>query len=312
MLLSSCGSEDPGGPEYNTVPEHDKKYGIYSFEIEAGSVELIYSSDNSIHRIHENNSGSKIVFQEDFGNDTFQHSEICLINPDGTGYQRLTDNSSLDAYPSWSPDGSRIVYLSWPDYPDNTLDIFIMNSDGSNPVELYDSGHHDADCYWMGSKIVFTRESRIWLMDDNGTNAVQVTDFELAGQQGSADLPFGDYDPRIDPYGSVISFDRLVDDQNPSGNWDFYTINFNGAGESAITDTGWQQFIAEWSHSGNQLLFTVASMNGEGIFDMYTMSPDGSSPVNITPANWPAEFLCSHGVFSYNDTKIYFAGEWWE
>ncbi len=312
VLFLSCSSSNPSGPEYVTYPEHEKRYGIYSFDMETEEIELIYTSDYSIHRIHENSSGTRIVFQQNFGDDVFLHSEICTINPDGTGYRKLTDNSSLDAYPSWSPDGSRIVYLSWPEYPDNTLDIYTMNSDGSSQVELYDSGYHDADCYWSGSKIVFTRESQIWIMDDDGTSAVQVTDFELAGEQGSADLPFGDYDPRLEPNGSVILFDRMVDDQHPSGNWNFYTINVNGTGESAITDTGWQQFIAEWSHSGNLILFTVASMNDQGVYDLYTVNPDGSNTVNITPANWPTEFLCSHGVFSHDDAKIYFTGEWWD
>ena len=188
----------------------------------------------------------------------------------------------------------------------------MMDSDGSNAVELYDSGFHDGDCSWTGSRIVFTRESQVWIMDDNGGNAMQVTDYVLAGQQGNADLPFGDYDPRLDPSGTVICFDRMVDDQSPSGNYDFYTISTDGTGETAITSTGWQQFIAEWSHAGDRLLFTVAAMGGGGIYDMYTMKPEGSDLTNITPSHWPAEFLCSHGVFSHDDSRIYFVGEWWE
>ena len=42
------------------------------------------------------------------------------------------------------------------------------------------------------------------------------------------------------------------------------------------------------------------------------MSPTGSGLSNITPSHWPAEFLCTHGVFSHDDSSIYFAGEWWE
>lgn len=242
----------------------------------------------------------------------FTDSEICLINPDGSGYERLTNNNWLDAYPCWSPDASKILFLSWPDRPANTMDIFVMDANGANPSELYDSGYHDGDCSWTGSMIVFTRESQIWVMDDDGTNAEQVTDYALAGQQGNADLPFGDYDPRIDPSETLICFDRMVDDQSTSGNYDFYTIDAFGGGPTAITDTGWQQFIAEWSHAGDLLVFTVGAKGGEGLFDLYTMSPTGSGLSNITPSHWPAEFLCTHGVFSHDDSSIYFAGEWWE
>ena len=311
LLFSGCIENNPSSPDNAAnLPEHDKKYGIYSLDLATNNVELIYSSDNSLHKIHENQAGTKIVFREDFGSDPFHDSEICLINPDGSGYQQITNNGWLDAYPSWSPDGSKILFLSWPDYPNNTLDIFVMDSGITNPTELYDSGFNDGDCQWVGAKIVYTRESQIWIMNDDGTNAMQVTDYALAGQQGNADLPFGDYDPRLDPSGNIICFDRMVDDQSTSGNFDFYTISPDGTGETAITNTGWQQFIAEWSNSGDRLLFTVAAKNGDGIYDLYTMKPNGSELKNITPANWPAEFLCSHGVFNNNDTKIFFVGEW--
>jgi Tol biopolymer transport system component len=312
FLYVFCGDNDPTGPDITKTPKHEKRYGIYSLTRSTGAVDLIYSSDNSLHRVHENPDGTKLVFQEDFGDDTFHDSEICIINPDGSGYRRITNNTWLDAYPTWSPDGSQILFLSWVDYPDNTLDIFVMDPGGTAPEELYDSGFHDADCHWVGTEIVFTRESRIWIMNRDGSNARQVTDYELAGQQGNAGLPFGDYDPRLDPTGTLICFDRMVDDQSPSGNYNFYTINTDGTGELAITGTGWQQFMAEWSHAGDRLLFTVAAKDGEGLYDMYMMNPDGSEMTNITPAGWPAEFLCSHGVFSHDDSKIYFVGEWWE
>ena len=313
VFSSVCTTDNPSvSDESSNLPEHDRRYGIYYLNPSTGTVELIYSSDNSIHRVHENSTGTKLVFQQDFGVDTFRDSEICLINTDGSEYRRITNNAWLDVYPSWSPDDSRILYLSWPDHPDNTMDIFVMNADGSNLARLYDSGFHDGDCHWEGSKIVFTRESRIWIMDDDGTDPVKLTDFELAGQQGNANLPFGDFDPRLNPAGDIVCFDRMVDDQSPSGNYNFYTINSDGTGETPITDTGWQQFMAEWSHTGDRLLFTVAAMGGGGIYDMYTMNPDGTDLTNITPAEWPAEFLCSHGIFSEDDTHIYFVGEWWE
>jgi Tol biopolymer transport system component len=313
LLQAGCGSSDPSGPSPGPFqPEHEGQYGIYSFDQVSGEVNLIFSSDDPIRKISQDPAGDEILFRHDFGDNEFTDSEICLIYSDGSGYRRLTANSVLDAYPSWSPDASSILFLRWPDYPDNTMDIFLMDSDGQNVEELYDSGFHDGDCCWVGGKIVFTRESQIWLMNSDGTGAEQLTDFELAGQQGSADLPFGDYDPRFNPSATLVCFDRMFDDQVPSGNYDFYTILPDGTGETAITDTGYSQFLAEWSHAGDRLVFLVAAIDGAGVYDIYTMNPDGSDVTNITPPDWPANFLCTYPVYSWDDSRILFVGQWWE
>jgi Tol biopolymer transport system component len=312
-LLAACGSGGPSGPESGPLqPEHEGQYGIYSFDQVSGEINLIYSSDDQIRKINQDDTGNRIVFRQDFGDNQFIDSEICLINSDGSGYQRLTFNSWLDVYPCWSPDASRILFLSWPDYPDNTMDIFMMDPDGQNTVEFYDSGFHDGDCCWEGGKIVFTRESQIWIMNSDGTEVEQLTDYDLAGQQGSADLPFGDYDPRLNASATLVCFDRMVDDQVPSGNYNFYTILPDGTGETPITNTGYSQFMAEWSHAGNRLVFLLAAIDGVGLYDNYSMNPDGSDVVNITPAGWPPDFLCTYPIYSWDDSRILFVGQWWE
>src|SRR5262249_43266679 len=57
--------------------------------------------------------GSRIAFMCRVGpinvNTGFRSFEICLMNADGTGQVRLTNNGVLDATPSWSPDGQKIV-----------------------------------------------------------------------------------------------------------------------------------------------------------------------------------------------------------
>ncbi|MEE8572801.1 MAG: hypothetical protein V3T20_06040, partial [Gemmatimonadota bacterium] len=293
-------------------PEHVGAWGIYVLERSTDHVELIFSSDNSLHRLDLSSDGSTLVFQMDFGPDQFAHSEVCVVGTDGSGYSRLTSNGWLDAYPCWSPDDTEILFLSWPDYPQNTMDIYLMDAATRDASLLYDSGFHDGDCAWEGDRIVFTRESQIWIMDQDGTGASQVTDYVLAGQQGAADLPFGDYDPRLRPGGDLICFDRMMDDQVPSGNYDFFTITPEGTGETQITSTAYSQFITEWSRAGDELVFLVAGIDGQGLYDMYTMNADGSDYEDITPVDWPALFLCSHPIFSEDASKIYFVGQWWE
>lgn len=58
------------------------------------------------------------------------NQEIYVMNVDGTGQRRLTDNPASDANPAWSPDGTKILFHS--DRGGNR-DLYVMNADGSNP-----------------------------------------------------------------------------------------------------------------------------------------------------------------------------------
>ena len=187
-----------------------------------------------------------------------------------------------------------------------------MNADGSNVQKLYDSGYHDADIDWAGDKIVFTSQSRIWKMQDDGTNPTILTNPPRAGEWGNANLPFGDYDPRLDSDGTKIVFERLEGDSSIHGNYNIYTINIDGSGETRLTNNGYSQGLASWSQSGDKIVYTVSSINDEGKYDLFTMNADGTNNQNITPNYFPAAFLCYTAIFSKDDSQIFFMGEWWE
>ena len=81
--------------------------------------------------------------------------------------------------------------------------------------------------------------------------------------------------------------------------------------ETAITDTGYSQGLPIGSHSGEQIVFEVGAIGNEGKYDIYLMNSDGSENRNITPEYFPADFLCQHPIFSKDDLKIFFVGEWY-
>jgi Tol biopolymer transport system component len=273
------------------------------------AVGLIYSSERKLSGLGLNHSGDTFVFSQTIDGVDDEDEEICTLGINGTAFHRVTENSFWDLYPSWSPDGLRIAFLTW---RDSTLDIYVIDANGDNERRLYDSGFHDADIHWGGDKIVFTRNSQIWIMNDGGTEAQQVTNSPNAGNPSNTNLPFGDYDPRLSPDGPKIVFERLVADTSLHGNYDFFLINPDGTNEIRITNRGYAQGFAEWSHSGDRFVYIVAAISDQGKYDIYTMNTDGGESRNITPDYFPAEFLCHSAVFSEDDSKIYFIGEWWD
>ncbi len=286
---------------------HEQKWGIYVLDLQSEKVELIFSDSKKIDSLSLSNSGDKFAFSQPTDGEE-ENREICIMSIDGSDLQQITSNQFADYYPIWSLDDSQIVFLS---HRKGTMDIYTINVDGSNEQLLYDSGYHDADINWVNDKITFTRNSQIWIMNNDGSGANQVTDHPKAGQWGNANLPFGDYDPRLSPDGTMIIFARLVDDSSEHGNYDIYKIRTDGTDESRLTNTGYSQGIAQWSHNGDKIIFIVGAIDDEGKYDIYIMNADGSDNRNITPDYFPSNFLCHSPQFSNDDTEIYFVGEWY-
>lgn len=305
MVLISC-HKTPTEPE-KEVPR-EEKWGIYELQLVTNEIKLIYSSADKISGLRLNNNGDNFAFSQKVGGNSDQNEEIFTISVNGTEFRRLTNNNIMDVYPAWSPDDSQIAFLS---KGEKDLDVFVMNVDGSQARKLYDSGFNDADIDWVKNWIVFTRNSQIWIMRNDGSEPRQVTDPPKAGQWGNANLPFGDYDPRLSPDGAKIIFERLVNDESPHGNYNFYVINVDGSGELALTNNGYTQGLANWSPTGDKIVYLVTAIADQGKYDIYLMDADGSNNKNITPDYFPNNFLCHSPIFSKDGNKIYFVGEWW-
>lgn len=88
--------------------------------------------------------GDKIAFVgTDSGSD-----EIYLVTTDGSVLQQLTfNNNQWDKHPTWSPDGSQLVFFSNRDT--GRRQIWIMKADGSDQRNISNNTYEDWDPIWV-------------------------------------------------------------------------------------------------------------------------------------------------------------------
>jgi len=120
--------------------------------------------------------GAKIAFtSERDGND-----EVYVMDADGMNQINLTNNTHEDAEASWSPDGTKILFTS--DRGQSFRAIYIMNANGSNPVQFtFPTAGFDTGPVWSpdGTKITFSTNRNgnyeIYVMNADGSNQIRLT-----------------------------------------------------------------------------------------------------------------------------------------
>lgn len=119
------------------------------------------------------------------------------INADGTG--RTVISNSGDYQPVWSPDGSKIAFVS---YRTSDNEIYVINSDGTNLIRLTNNPDDDMTPVWSPNSMKLAFMHRV----DYTNKDIFVIDVDGSNQTNLTDFPGDDFDPAWSPDGSRIAF----------------------------------------------------------------------------------------------------------
>ncbi len=143
-------------------------------------------------------TGDRIIFTSMRDGDL----DLYSMNLDGSDVLRLTDRVGYDGGAFFSPDGSKIVWRAH--YPEtdedvadyqrllvaglirpSVLELWIMDADGSNKIQVTSNGAANFGPYWhpSGDKIIFSsnqadparRDFDLFMINTDGTGQEQIT-----------------------------------------------------------------------------------------------------------------------------------------
>jgi Tol biopolymer transport system component len=122
-----------------------------------------------IYEFDWSKDGTKITFRGESGG-----QNIYVINIDGTGLINLTNSSTVDLDPKWSPNNNQIAYSCG-------IDICVMDDDGSNVQNLTNSLFSDMYPSWSsdGKEIAFVSDKEgnydIYTINVDGSGLNRIT-----------------------------------------------------------------------------------------------------------------------------------------
>jgi TolB protein len=238
--------------------------------------------------------------------------QIYAVNPNGSGRKQLTHTAANRdaAFPSWSPNGKRLVFSVFrtdTTFGENEGRIWIMHADGTHQHQLADdvNGFRDYTPRFTpgGDHIIFTRcqphdgVCAIWAMRADGTHKRALTPY-VHGPSNEA----VDFGPSVSPDGKSIAFTRFFADGFLAR---IFIIHADGSDPHPVTPPRLEGGAPDWSPTGHRIAFNSnAARNGSSIF---TMRPDGSDIRRITPDRFPHNDVLP--TFSPQGDRIAFASD---
>lgn len=190
------------------------------------------------------------IYSEFVDHEAFM-TQIFLKNIDTGKIAQLT-NSGNNGHPSWSPDGSEILFLS--STAENHNDIFLMNNDGSDQRPLVASFANEWMAKWSpdGHTIVF-------VSDKDGNDEIYTINLKT---QNIVRLTFtaeNESFPQWSSDGNHIAFSAASEES--SGRMQIFVMDADGTNKKQVTTYHQDNFDKNpvWCPDGSCIVFTRLS-----------------------------------------------------
>ncbi|TCD06904.1 Tol-Pal system protein TolB [Erythrobacteraceae bacterium CFH 75059] len=208
---------------------------------------------------------SRIAYIAETGPKDNRVKRLAIMDSDGANHRFITNGRSTALTPRFSPDYSKLLYLS---YVDGNPRIYVYDVGTGTQRLVVENRNPTIAPRWSpdGRYIMFSMavagNTDIYRVPAAGGPVERLTDA-----------------PGIDVGGSYSPDGRsIVFESDRSGSQQIYIMNADGSNQRRISFHGGRAATPEWSPRGDQIAFTHIAGN----FRIATMTPDGRNLRHLT------------------------------
>lgn len=223
------------------------------------------------------------------GQGTPRQTILFVSNRDGTNKlyrldlarnitHKLSDQPVIACCPKWSPDGSRIAFLS---VDESAAKIFLVDDDGSHLRRLTgEKSTNEGDPSWSpdGSQIAF-----VFVSLYTSRSGIFIADVASGGTHALTEAFANDFAPVWSPDGTRILFasDLSADGVSRLEDAELFDVRPDGSDRRQITNDATAESWAAYAPDGQTIIYTTTPPDYFPI-SIYRMDADGEHQTLIT------------------------------
>ena len=164
----------------------------------------------------------------------------------------------------------KVYRLAYDTKPGDNYEVFAVNADGTNRLNVSNEGGGDLDPVWSpdGTRIA-------WVHYYDGKGDILVANADGTNKRNLTNHPKDDRAPVWSPDGTKIAFASY----RTNDRWEVYVMNADGSNVIKLTNQQCQSHDPVWSPDGTKIAF-ICGLNQYA--EVYVMNADGSNQTRLT------------------------------
>jgi Tol biopolymer transport system component len=257
LVVSTAGAAFPGeNGRIVFATEVDGNTDLVTVDSDGGDRRRLTDWPRIDFRGEWSPDGRRIAFTRRVGDESAirgeDHDELFVMNADGSGVVRLTDNRGTDWGPSWSPDGRRLVYVGG-------LQLMTIPASGGpvsrltcGPDSLAFEPAWSPDGRWIAYRRVPIR----------GQGTVGISLISPDGREWREVTTGDDHRPDWSPDGTRILFVR---------DGSLMAVAVSGGAPTLLTTEPGEVGDGAWSPDGRLVLFSRRARQPDAPWDLFEL-----------------------------------------